>query len=324
MSGRPRLLLLAAGGTIATAPDETGNVRPALTAHDLLHAVPDAAYRAQIVAEDVFRKSSRAMTPDDMCQLAHRIARAVREGVAGVVVTHGTDTMEETAYALALQLQRAVPIVLTGAMRLPNEPGADGPANLLAALRVAATPEAAALGPVVVMGNEIHLARFVAKVHTTQVMAFASPGFGPIGHVLEGRVHLHVRPTSDDYLGLPERIGARVELIWATAGADGLLVDAAAPVAQGLVVAGTGGGHLPPALAESVVAAATRGLPTILASRTGAGPILEGTYHGIGSETHLLSHGVLPAGWLSPLKARLRLLVALALGRPVGDIFPVG
>lgn len=318
----PRLLVLAAGGTIATVRDEEGKALPALGAGDLVRAVPGASEVAELEMEDVFRRSSRAVTPNDMCRLARRIVQAAGS-VDGVIVTHGTDTLEETAYALALQLPRTIPVVLTGAMRLSGEPGSDGPANLLAALRVAAAPGTAELGPVVVMGDEIHLARFVAKVHTGQVNAFASPGFGPIGQVIEGRVHLHARPRWDDHLGLPERITGRVEIVWAVSGADGLLVDAAAAASQGLVVAGTGGGHLPPEMAKSVEAAVRNGLPVVLASRTGAGPVLRRTYSGPGSETHLLSLGVHPAGMLSPLKARLRLLVALALGRSIGKVFPV-
>ena len=134
----------------------------------------EAGEIAEIVAADVKRVPSRAVTPADTCALAHEIENRVGEGCEGVVVTHGTDTMEETAYALALQLDLAVPVVLTGAMRMPAELGADGPANLLNALRVAATPDAGRLGPVIVMHEEIHLARWATKVHTSRVVVLVS------------------------------------------------------------------------------------------------------------------------------------------------------
>lgn len=312
---------MSLGGTIAGVPDERGRNEPARSAADLLASVPGASNLAEIRAADVRQMPSRAISPPDMHALAREIRRGIEEGCDGVVVTHGTDTMEETAYALALMLDSHVPVALTGAMRPGHEPGADGPANLLAALRVAATPEAATLGPVVVMHDEIHAARWVTKAHTSRVAAFASPGFGPVGTVAEGRAHLHVDSVRPEFLGFPDELARRVELVWVSAGADGVLVDAAA-VGNGLVVAGTGGGHVPPAIAESLQKAIEGGLPVVLASRCGAGPVLEETYGGVGSETHLISMGLIPAGTLAPLKARLRLMVALALGKSLDEAFP--
>ena len=323
MKGRPRVQVIALGGTISATSDERGYGVPVRDASDIVASVPEAGEIAEISAADVKQVSSRAITPADMCSLAHEIYAAVGEGCDGVVVTHGTDTMEETAYALALQLDVGVPVVLTGAMRLAHEAGADGPANLIAALRVAATPEAAALGPVIVMHDEIHTARWVTKVHTSRVAAFSSPGFGPVGYVAEGNVHLHARRTGRDYLGVPDRLDKRVEIIWVSAGVDGLLVDAAASAAQGLVIAGTGGGHVPPAMTESLRAAVERGLPVVLASRCISGPVLEATYGGVGSETYLRAIGLHSVGALAPLKARLRLLTALALGKSAAEVFPV-
>jgi len=320
---RPRILLVALGGTISAAPDECGRNVPTRAAADMLGSLPGAEKIAEVVAADEKRVSSRAVTPADMCSLAHGIRAGVEEGYDGVVVTHGTDTMEETAYALALQLDVDVPVVLTGAMRLAHEPGADGPANLLAALRVAATPAAGRLGPVVVMHDEVHLARWATKTHTSRIAAFSSPGFGPVGHVLEGRVRLVSPPEGSDYLGLPERLDGRVELVWVAAGADGLLVDAAASAAQGLVIAGTGGGHVPPAMTASLRMVVDGGLPVVLASRCVAGPVLTETYGGEGSETHLMREiGLHPAGALSAVKARLRLMVALALDKSAAEVFP--
>jgi L-asparaginase len=315
--------VIALGGTISASSDERGHGVPVRAAADLVASVPEAGGIADISTSDVKQISSRAITPADMCSLARQIYTAATEGFDGVVVTHGTDTMEETAYALALQLEVGVPVVLTGAMRLAHEAGADGPANLISALRVAVTPEVAALGPVIVMHDEIHMARWATKVHTSRVAAFSSPGFGPVGYVAEGKVHLQARHTTPDYLGLPDTLDKRVEIIWVSAGADGLLVDAAASVAQGLIIAGSGGGHVPPAMTESLRAAVERGLPVVLASRCISGPVLERTYGGVGSETYLRAIGLHPAGALSPVKARLRLLIALALGKSAAEVFPV-
>ena len=210
MKKRPRVLLIALGGTISAALDEVGRSFPARAATDLLSSVPDAAAIADVTAGDVKRVPSRAVTPADMCALAHEVCDGVAEGYDGIVVTHGTDTMEETAYALALQINVNIPIVLTGSMRPSHEPGADGPANLIRALRVATTPAAGRLGPVIVMQDEIHLARWVTKVHTSRVAAFSSPELGPVGHVVEGKVHLRVRCAPCDYLGMPDKLDKRV------------------------------------------------------------------------------------------------------------------
>jgi L-asparaginase len=315
------VLVVSAGGTISTRMTAAG-AEPHFEARALIEAVPEIEQEAEVITQEVMRKSSRGMTPMDMCLLAHAVDAGVQPGCDGVVITHGTDTMEETAYALALQLRLPIPVVLTGAMRPGGMPGADGPANLLAAVRLAATPEAAALGPVVVFQDEIHLARFVTKAHTSLPAAFTSPGFGPVGVIGEGRVHLFAHPLGTDYLGLPDRIDGRVELIWVAAGSDGFLVTATLERSQGIVIAGTGGGHVPPAMVDAIAAALERGVAVVLSSRTGAGPILDGTYGGAGSETHLLSLGVHSAGLLAPLKARLRLLVGLALGRTASDLFP--
>lgn len=323
MTRRPRVLFVTLGGTISSVPDEWGLNAPVYTAADLLASMPSIDNLVDIVAVDTRRIPSRAIAPADMCSLAHEIYTGIKQGCDGVVVTHGTDTMEETAYALALQLNVDVPIVLTGSMRLAHEAGADGPANLAAALRVAITPEAATLGAIIVMHDEIHAARWATKVHTSRVASFSSPSFGPVGYVVEGRVHLHAHYTAYDYLGMPDEFEKRVELIWVAAGADGLLVDAAASSAQGLVIGGMGGGHVPPAMVGSLRAAVESGLPVVPASRCQSGPVLEHTYGGAGSETHLREIGLHLAGTLPPVKARLRLLTALALDKDVAEVFPV-
>lgn len=319
---KPRILLLTLGGTISGIPTVDGS-RPGLTGADLLAAIPQTEEVGDITCIDVSQIAGREISLNDMCTLAHEINGRVAAGFAGIVVTQGTDTMEETAYALELQLDPQVPVVVTGAMRAPHDAGADGPANLLAALVVATTPTASRLGPLVVMNDEIHLARWVTKTRTSELAAFASPGLGRVGHVAEGKAHLHVQSVETGYLGLPTTLDKRVELVWVAAGGDGLLIDAAASQADGLVIAGTGVGHVPPGMIASLEAALLRGVPIVLASRCTSGNVLSRTYAGPGSESHLAEIGVQAAGNLSPLKTRLRLLVALSLGKPLSHVFPV-
>jgi L-asparaginase len=323
MSARPRIALIATGGTISGVADARSDFDSGRDAQAIgIDVVPSRL--AEIRMVDFARVPSRAMTPQMMRELAVAVTAEVETGCEGLVITHGTDTMEETVYALALMLERTVPVAVTGAMRHPGHAGYDGDANLRAAVAVASDPDAGPLGPLVVFGEEMHLARWVAKVHTSRPSPFASPGFGPVGRVTEGRPHFAVPSAPSDFLGLPERLdGHSVELIWIAAGTSDLLVHAAARYAQAIVVAGTGGGHVPPAIAAAIEQVIDAGVPVVLASRCGAGPILADTYRGEGSEQHLRSVGVVPAGDLAPLKARLRLQVALALGRSADSAFPV-
>jgi L-asparaginase len=319
---KPRVALIVLGGTISGAPDAEGKSVPALDADELVRAVPEIGELAEIVAPACPRVGSHALTPADFSAVARLVLAQIEDGCEGVIVTQGTDTLEETAYALALQLPSLVPVVLTGAMRNPALPGADGPANLLAAVRVATTPKAKEFGPLVVFQDEIHAARWVMKCDSTRVSAFSSPGAGAIGTLVEERVHFDRRPLTSDYIGLPLRLDHRVEIVWTYAGCDGFFVDAA-ELADGLVIAAMGGGHVPPAMVDSLREAVASGIPVVLATRCVSGRILTGTYAGPGTESDLLAGGLRPAGDLHPLKARLRLLVALALGKRVEEVFPV-
>jgi|1186.fasta_scaffold27265_2 L-asparaginase len=312
--------LLAMGGTISTAVAADGAV-PAYGADQLAGTVADRT-GLSVRPRDVARIPSPAVTPSHMWDLALAVREEIDSGAAGVVITHGTDTMEETAYGLALLLRTPVPVVLTGAMRPPHAPGPDGPANLAAALATASDARLAAYGPVVVHQDEVHAARWVTKLFSTRVAAFASPAAGPVALVTEGSVVtvLGPPPVVDrlDRVAPPAR---RVELVWVAAGTDGLLIDALPDEVDGLVVAGTGGGHVPPPLARVLVDVVRSGRPVVLSSRCAAGEVLRSTYGGEGSEGHLLSAGLVSAGSLSPLKARLRLIFGLSAGVDVDRIF---
>ena len=192
------VLVLTTGGTIASLPDpETGAKRPAVSGEELVASVPGLDQVAEVAVEEVAEQSSWNLTPGDMLAVARRAAEALAgPDVDGVVVTHGTDTLEETAFLADLTVRADGPVVVVGAMRSPDEPSADGPRNLLNAVRVDAAPEARGSGAVVAMGDEIHAARWVRKLDAGGPAAFASPRRGPIGRVT---------PTSLELPWLPPR-----------------------------------------------------------------------------------------------------------------------
>ncbi|GAA2254037.1 asparaginase [Streptomyces amakusaensis] len=324
-SSRPVVLVLSLGGTIAmTRTQGEGGAVPRLTAADLLGAVPGIGRVADLVAEDVSRLPGASLPVETVVGVAKRIRAAEAEGVAGVVITQGTDTLEETAWLLDLLYGGLLPVVLTGAMRNPSLPGADGPANLLAAVQTAVAPGLRGAGAVVVFADEIHTARRVRKVHSSSIAAFASPGAGPVGHVVEGAPRLFTTPPRTPAVPAPTRSGVRVEVVTAVLGSSGVLLEGLEDRVDGLVVAAFGVGHVPADWVPRLERIAGR-IPVVLASRTGSGSTLTGTYGFPGSESDLLARGLIGAGTLDPLKARLLLLALLAGGADrvgVASAFP--
>ncbi|MFM9540085.1 asparaginase [Streptomyces turgidiscabies] len=304
--------VITLGGTIAmTRSPKMGGATPSLTGADLIAAVPELTTSAQITVEDFRQLPGASLTLADIVALVEHIAKAEAEGVRGVVVTQGTDSLEETAFLADLYYRSELPVVFTGAMRNASLPGADGPANILAAVQTAASTEARGLGVLVVLGDDIHAARHVRKMHTTSITAFASPDAGPIGHVVEGtpRIHNHVKQRPS--VPWPSIQQPRVEVVTATLGSDGVLLDALENTVQGLVIAAFGVGHVPTSWCERLEALATT-MPVVLASRIGTGPVLASTYAFEGSESDLLARGLIGAGTLDPFKARLLLSAHLA------------
>jgi len=309
-----RITVFALGGTIAMSGSHTGGVAPALTAEQLLAAVPGLADSAATVEVVNFRQLPGAsLTIPDIAAVAAAI-RDQPADVDGTVVTQGTDTIEETAYLLDLLHSGPAPIVVTGAMRNPTLAGADGPANLLAAILTAAHPDARERGCLVVFNDEIHAAREVRKTHTTSTATFRSTATGPVGHVVEHKPRFHHHRRLDRYT-VPATPGGdqRVALIPVVLDDDGTLLEAITDRADGIVLAAMGAGHVPGVLVPALERLAEN-IPVVLASRTGAGPVLESTYGFPGSERDLLARGLISAGDLHPLKARLLLHAVLAAG----------
>jgi L-asparaginase len=311
----PRVLLLALGGTIAT---ESTDGRPGLiakTGANLLSTVPEAGEIADVVAESMQTVPSASLTIGDAIEVAQRIRQAADEGIDGVVVTQGTDTIEEMAFAIDLLVAADLAVVLTGAMRGPDRPGSDAPANLLGAITVAACADARGLGPLVYFNDEIHAARSVRKRHTSLPSAFESPATGPVGYVTERRVRIVNRPAGRAVLTLPESTRpARVAIVTVGFDDDGALLPAAVEQGyDGIVVSALGGGHVPARLAELVGAAAER-IPLVLASHIDAGEVLTSTYGYPGSEVDLIARGAIPAGALSYRQAAVLLRLLLMAG----------
>jgi L-asparaginase len=312
------LAVFSLGGTIAMTALEDGTVAPALTGEQLLDAVPqikDLGYELRV--ESFRQKPGASLTYDDLFELSDAIAAAVDAGARGVVVTQGTDTIEETAFFLDLRHDHRVPVVVTGAMRNPTMAGADGPANLLTALQAAAASHSPRRA-LVAFADALHAAPHVSKTHSTSIAAFASD-IGPIGHVAEGRVVIRTNPDPAPSILRPKLRHVRTGLITATLGDDPGLLEAAGELFDGLVVAGFGAGHVPAAWAEPLEKLAAR-IPVILATRTGRGPVLTRTYGFPGSESDLLARGLLGAGALAPVKAKVLLHTALATGLDAAQI----
>ena len=301
------------GGTIGYA-GAAGGEPTRLGAEALLAAVPGLdRLPVTLDVHAAVPVPSASLTFAQLSALGREAADACAAGTAdAVVVVQGTDTLEESGYLLDLLWDRPEPVVLTGAMRNPTLAGPDGPANLLAAVSVAADSRFRELGALVVLADEVHAARSVAKVHTTRPHAFASPDGGPLGVVVEGRPTLLRRPATPRVTLRPTGpLTARVPVLTVGLDEDPTVVAALGGVADALVVAALGGGHVPAGLAEPLGALAEE-LPVVLASRVGAGRVLTGTYSSPGSESDLLGRGLLCSGFIGAAKSRVLLVAALA------------
>jgi len=314
----PKVLIVSLGGTITMTQGGAAGIVPTLTAADLIRSAPGIETVAELEAISPLRLASASLPVDELIALAAMLRERLAGGADGAVVIQGTDTIEETAWLFDLLVGGDKPVVVTGAMRGPQAPGADGPANLLGAAIVAASPAAAGLGALVVLNDQVHAARYVCKAHTALPSAFASPLAGPVGLVAEGRLSVFLRPPRTEAIALPpdwrERAGAPVALLRMALGEDGRLLKALPGLGyRGVVVEGMGAGHVPQDVAplfDELVAA----VPVVLATRVHAGPAFTRTYGYPGSEIDLLGRGLIPGGSIGGLKARILLMLLLRAG----------
>jgi L-asparaginase len=317
----PKVTVLSLGGTISSTDSGGKGVEPTLTGEALVADVPEIAEVAEVSATSFRQAASGELTLDDLVELASEIEDRIDGGASGAVVTQGTDTIEETSFVLDLLVDRAAPVVVTGAMRNPTLPGADGPSNLLAAIQVVASDVARDLGAMVVLNDEIHAARFVRKTHTSNPATFRSDPVGPLGWVSEGVPRVVLHPVGRHKIALPGGAQDRpVALLTVTLGEDGRVLSTIEEQGYaGLVIEAMGGGHVPSVMAGKLEGLAGK-IPVILASRTGGGEVLRATYGFIGSEMDLLERGLIYAGPLDGPKARLFLALLLRSGATKGEI----
>jgi L-asparaginase len=319
LSPLPRVRLLATGGTIAgaqTAAGGRGYHAATLSIDALIAAVPQLSTLARVEVEQVAAIGSQDMNEAVWLKLAGRAQAAVGDpAVAGVVVTHGTDTMEETAYFLNLTLRTEKPVVLVGAMRPATAISADGPMNLYNALAVAAQPEARGRGVLVVANDEIHFAREVSKTNTTQLGTFKATHRGLAGIVNAGRLHLYGPPVrrhtaESEFSPADVKVFPRVDIVYAHAGMGREQIDAAVKAgAAGIVIAGVGDGNMTALALAAAAEAARAGVAVVRSSRTGGGVVERNI------EIDDDQHGFIVAEELNPQKARVLLMLGLARTR---------
>lgn len=306
----PAVRLLIAGGTIAMSG---APARPSLEVIEQLQQQAGAELEAEVFAT----MPSVQFTASEALALCRRAA-AIAGGGTPVVVTHGTDLLEEVAFLCDLVHDGAAPIVFTGAMRTAMAAGADGPANLQAAVAVAADPAARGLGVVVAFNGRVHAARHVRKADSTNVDAFESPLTGALGKVEEGCFTRRWAPPRLPALEL-ERLDATVEILTPGLASSPALVTAAAGICDGIVISVPGAGHTPPAFLAAVQELA-RVKPVVAVPRPWRGALLRSTYGFEGSEVDLRSGAIVCAGALSAPAARVALMAALGAGLGAAEL----
>jgi L-asparaginase len=309
------IALLFTGGTISMRHDDaSGGAVPALAASEIVAAARGIEDLADLRVQEWGRYPGPHMTTERMWALRCRIAELVADdAIDGVVVTHGTDTLEESAYLVARSVGTAKPVVFTGAMRTASDPSWDGPANLIDAVRVAGSASARGYGSLVVLDSRILAGVDVTKSHTHLLDAFDSPGLGAVGVIDDGAVVIRRALSVCPPVIAPPALGSPVDIVMAHAGNDGRLVDAARDTSLGLVIAALGRGNVPPLMAEAIGRFLDAGKPVIISSRAPRGRVGE-TYGYPGGGRRLAERGALFAGASRPQQARIDLMLALGAG----------
>ena len=319
---KPKIIVVALGGTIASSnKDGKAGVKPSISGEDLVNNIPAIGTIADTVVLSLLLKPSADLTFSDLEYASKKIIDELEGGADGIVVTQGTDTLEETAYFLNLVIQSNKPVVVTGAMRNPSSVSPDGDLNLLQSVAVACDHKSVGLGTLVVMNGEIHLSSFVQKTHTQNVATFKSPTLGPIGWVSEGKVRVILKPISER-MYWPVRNGTEpiIPIVKSVTGDNAVILSSLSPEKiDGLIIEATGGGHVSAQVAKLAIKYC-KTIPVILCSRTGSGEVLTHTYSFEGSEMHLIENGVIPSGYLSSVKARVLLYQLLKNGLNIEKI----
>ena len=315
------IVILFTGGTIAmrNEPAAAGAV-PSLSAKEILEATKGIDAITGVETEEWGEFPGPHMTIERMWALRNRIREHIdRPEVTGVVVTHGTDTLEESAYIVARSLPAEKPIVFTGAMRTVSDLGWDGPANLLEAVRVAASPETRGFGAMVVISGQIFAAFDATKTNTHLLDAFESPGFGPLGVLDEGELIVHREMPPMPSIIDPPELATPVDIIFVAAGSDSRLLDASRECARGVVIAAMGRGNVPPALVPAIERWINDRKPVVITSRTQGGRVGH-TYGYAGGGRRLEELGAIFGGSKRAQQARIDLMLALGAGMSMDAI----
>lgn len=304
--------VVATGGTIASTPAGGADASPDLTGEELVAAVPGLAELASVEVHEFDNVPSTHLTIDRTYDLVEFVRGLDATSVEGIVVTQGTDVLEETAYFVDLCYDGETPVVFTGAMRTPTQPGADGPANLLASVRVAKAARGTDFGVLVAFNDRVHAAATVRKMHSTNPDAFRSPEFGPLGSIDEDRVQWARRlPRNEEsYRPSRERLPLDVHAVTATLDMPAAQV-AAAESADALCLAATGAGHVPLSIVEPLSTLVDAGVPLVVTTRCVEGRLARGTYGFRGSEATLRELGAYYSD-LDLAKTRIKTVVVMA------------
>ncbi len=315
------ILIVFTGGTFSMMIDEsTGSAVPRYSGEELLVKIPEARNLANISCYDFGKFPGPHMTPELMLQLSNKIKELINSnGFDGVIVTHGTDTLEETAYFLDLSIKTSHPIVVIGSMKNSSEADWDGPRNLLDAIHVCLNENCRDLGVLVCLNGEINAASEVTKTFTEEIDSFRSLDFGALGFVQNGRVILNRLPRKLEKIET-DSINTNVDLITVYAGMDEKFFKFSADSgAEGIVVEALGVGNVPPIAFEGIKYAVEKNIPVVLVSRCPAGDTLDiYGYPGAGKWLHNL--GVLFAGYLNGQKARIKLILSLGVTKDLNKL----
>lgn len=312
----PKLAIAALGGTVSMQAGNAGEgVIPTISGETLLASVPQLAPLARVTVETLGLLPSASLDFGFLLSVLSWANAQITQGAVGIVITQGTDTLEETATFFDYLWDHDEPLVLTGAMRSANQAGADGPANLLDACRVALAENSRQRGVHVVMNGQIHSANAVRKTDSLALQAFSSPIVGPAGMLMENTVNYLRLPAQRKVLPLPQQTTQKIALLEASLCADTLLIENILELGyDGLVIAGFGAGHVSGEWAAAIDTIA-RKIPVIVATRTGSGSTAQSTYGFIGSEMDLIRKGASMAGFLCPRKTRILLWLLIGCQR---------
>lgn len=315
------ILVVFAGGTFSMKIDEeTGGAIPFFKGEQLLELIPEAKNTANLTVYDFGMYPGPHMTPELMFDLSEKIRSLLTNNVYdGVVVTHGTDTLEETAYLLDLTIKTDIPIVVIGAMKTSSEPDWDGPKNLIDAIRIISSPYSRGMGVLVCLSGEINAASEVTKTHTDDIETFHSLDFGALGFVDRDKVFFNRAPRHLEILSSPG-INSNVDLVKAYAGVDNKFVKFSVDSGvDGLVIEAMGVGNVPPKMFSGIEYAISKNIPVVLTSRCPAGDTLD-IYSYPGAGKWLKQAGVIFTHYLNGQKARIKLMLALGLTNDVDEI----